>query len=489
MTNLQNFPGLPEDLSDATSDTDSDSELEWIMTTPTGSDNEEITQISLFRDLQSRKTREAADMAAFFAHSPPIRRPRVTRPGLPLQSSPKDKLITEKSFRCSAKKFFLTWPRTSGDPADLLALLLLYRKPVRKAIVAVESHKDGMQHIHVFVEYFKKIDIKNCNYFDKMFRRANGTYSHCNISSVKDLSATIRYITKGQNFVLYGLTQKMCDLIIDGTSIALAEVTAAVLEDPRIGDIAIRFPNKFVIHSKGLRELCEIQRQKLSFATTPYLWPPIDKGVLPWSDLLAKGEICDLYEWMRINFETHVQNKVVKPRKDLQLFLHGGTGTGKTAVLDFLRKHYRGFAISSFEDFYDRYNDYDYDFLYLDEFHGNKKIYWLNTLLAGEPMVIARKGSQYPRLVNCPVIICSNLTPTECYSKIQAYRPVVMEAFLARLEVVKLNYNSKSFDLIDMLEDLNAYEPLVDHVSGTDTDSDPEPPDVPEEELELIEFA
>lgn len=434
-------------------------------------DDEEITQIcnDMEEELTFRRRRSISAEAEFFGLAPPTARTRSVSTEVNGVRTPSP-LPRVTNFRVQAKKFFLTWPRTTGNPDDLLAQVLLYRKPVRKCIVAVEQHKDGMDHIHVFVEYFKKLDIKNCNYFDKMFLRPNGTHPHCNISSVKDLSATLRYITKGGNYHLYGITKKMIDLIIDGTSISLAEVTAAVLESPRIEDIAIRFPNKFVIHSKGLRALCEIQRQKLSFQTIPYQWPGLLRSNPVITNIAAIGENSSLLTWLRYNFETCVQEGTNKPRKSSQLYLHGPTGTGKTYVLDFLRKHYRGFGISSFEDFYDRYNDYDYDFLYLDEFHGNKKIFWLNTLLAGEPMVIARKGSQYPRLVNNPVVICSNMTPEQCYPKVARERPKVLDAFLARLQIVQLTYAAPCFDLIDQLEACNAFVPLAE----SDPESDSE---------------
>jgi len=60
---------------------------------------------------------------------------------------------------------------------------------------------------------------------------------------------------------------------------------------------------------------------------------------------------------------------------------------------------------------------------------------FMNQFLQGGEMCLKKKGSQYLKTKNLPVIILSNFSPIQSYSKVQA---ISLLAFEARLKVIEL---------------------------------------------------
>ncbi len=320
------------------------------------------------------------------------------------------------------------------EPTLVVERIATFDPEIKVAIVCKELHKDGYPHIHVFLEYYRKKDVRNPLYFDAIFGK------HCNITTVKNTARVMLYITKDGNFEMFGITRKMITLIIDGVSSTLAEVAAKILEQPDIHKIALEFPVKFIHYHRGIGDLCKIQRQVNANKIVPYDWSNQDgmRGI----KLRIAYSIEPIYDWFIDNFRGYVDEKNPKPLRSKQMWIHGPTGSGKSRFLAHLCAHFRGFLMSATEDFYGGYNDPDIDFIYMDEFYGNKKLYFLNSLLGGHPIVIPCKGGQYTKQKNMPVVICSNMTPQECYPKVSIWKPLVFEAFLARLQIVDLAVNS-----------------------------------------------
>ncbi len=339
--------------------------------------------------------------------------------------------------RWNAKKFFLTFPRCSVSPNLILNRILTTLPTVKVAVVAQETHEDGGLHVHIFLEFKKKHDVRNPLHFDHLCQ------THGNISVVRSATSTLRYITKEHNYVLFGITEKALATILNATSYALGEVAAFIEENPDINEVAIKFPTHFIHYHSGLTHLCTIHRHRKSTQTKPFDWNQCHLSVAGWQALPNWA----IYAWFDKNFSTLIE----KPLRSKQLWLHGCTQLGKSRFLAFLCKHWRGFKLAACESFYGGYNDYDIDFLYLDEFHGNKKLFFLNSLLGGEPMNMPFKGGQYCKRVNKPVVICSNLSPSQCYATLSVQRPLVFEAFLSRLLVLDIT----DFNLHALLDDLD----------------------------------
>lgn len=67
----------------------------------------------------------------------------------------------EGKFRLNAKKLFLTYPKCSITKEEALEQLKAKLKHISKILVAHELHKDGTDHLHVYINLDKKCNIIN----------------------------------------------------------------------------------------------------------------------------------------------------------------------------------------------------------------------------------------------------------------------------------------------------------------------------------------
>lgn len=72
-------------------------------------------------------------------------------------------------FRFDAKQVFLTWPRCSFEPEDILANVALNIGPtyeIAKWAICQEVHEDGYYHAHALLEFNKRFNSRNERVFD-----------------------------------------------------------------------------------------------------------------------------------------------------------------------------------------------------------------------------------------------------------------------------------------------------------------------------------
>ena len=99
----------------------------------------------------------------------------------------------KENFYMKQKTFFLTFPHCNLEKRAVFDFFLVKHKP-EVVLVSQEPHKDGDYHFHVWLEFNKKIIIRNSRYFDIQ------DY-HCNIGKIRNSLCNsrknvIRYITK-----------------------------------------------------------------------------------------------------------------------------------------------------------------------------------------------------------------------------------------------------------------------------------------------------
>lgn len=302
----------------------------------------------------------------------------------------------------------------------------------------------------MFIEFSLKLDVKNPLYFDFLCPG-----HHCNIGPVRYPAKTLKYITKGTNYKLYGITEATLKIIISGTSYSLGEVAAAIALNPNIHDIAVQFPTHFIHYHNGIKALCSVHRYRSQNQITPYTnWNHVTLDT-------TRHRYEHLDRWIRANFMVTPEHK--KPLRSKQLWLWGPTAYGKSRLIAFLRRHWRGYLIPPNEHYYKNYSDHDWDFLFHDEFFGKKPLQFLNSLLGGEPLSLPSKGDQYVKLSNKPVILCSNSPPSAFYGNMQVCHPLAWSAFLDRLLVI----NVASFDPNRFSPDLcHGIHDYVDFLQG-----------------------
>lgn len=97
------------------------------------------------------------------------------------------------TFRVSAVKFFLTWPKCPLSKETVKELLWEIKAP-KFYIICEETHLDGSPHIHAYVEFNKRVETRNSSYF-------NLNSYQCNIGRVRHKWRAINYCKKDGNFI------------------------------------------------------------------------------------------------------------------------------------------------------------------------------------------------------------------------------------------------------------------------------------------------
>lgn len=100
---------------------------------------------------------------------------------------------TVVGFRLNCRQFFLTYPKCTLSQQELLDLIP-NKENIKNYYISQEKHQDGTPHLHAYIEYSTKKNIKDPKHFDiKGF--------HPNIQSVKNKKNVISYVCKYGNFI------------------------------------------------------------------------------------------------------------------------------------------------------------------------------------------------------------------------------------------------------------------------------------------------
>lgn len=103
------------------------------------------------------------------------------------------------NFRLNARKVFITYPQC--DMPKLDALMALNTDKVKYILVAQEKHKVEGLHLHVVIQFKKKVDIKRADYFDLIH---NFKIYHPNIQTCRSIDASIKYAKKDGDYIEKG---------------------------------------------------------------------------------------------------------------------------------------------------------------------------------------------------------------------------------------------------------------------------------------------
>jgi len=108
-----------------------------------------------------------------------------------------DQIERTGNFRLNAIHVFLTFPRFACNPQELWNYInAIY--PIKKSIIATETHEDGQLHMHAYINFAKKVDIRHWDKFDY-------EGNHCNIQRARKPIACIKYLDKeDMNPHIYG---------------------------------------------------------------------------------------------------------------------------------------------------------------------------------------------------------------------------------------------------------------------------------------------
>jgi len=283
-------------------------------------------------------------------------------------------------------------------------------------VVAMEKHQDGTPHLHAGIALKAKVDLKGAHILDVL------TSQHGNYQAMKHPKNCVKYITKDGDWISFGL-----DVNLFITNGVFGQVEKLLMEGATLQELMNQFPGFVIQHWNKILSFRNVML-KDAIRNKEVTW----KGCSALHPLLHNHQ--QIVNWLNTNL------LVPRRHKQPQLWIYSAPNMGKSTLLMNLDQRLRVLWIPKEENFLDAWEDMIYDLAVIDEFHGQKKLTWLNEFLEGTPMPIAIKGSQTMKRHNIPVIICSNGSPKDCYSKVPDQW---LDPLLARLEV---------YDIVSFLE-------------------------------------
>lgn len=334
---------------------------------------------------------------------------------------------TKKAFRMDAKQFILTFPQCDvKKEVAVERLQQKWKEELKGYIVCEEAHKDGTPHLHVFLLFHRRKDVRRTDFFDFIGGK-HGSYE-----VARSVRGSVEYVTKGGNYIVEGLDVEA----IKKKRAQKNETYAKMLLDGKsVSEINQIDPGYVMINKRKLEDYqtwveCESEKKR----KVEWIPPKID-GLTDANFKIA--------EWILKNIR--------QPRqfKSPQLYIHGPKNLGKTSLVEWLEKSLSVYHMPMGEEFYDLYSD-DYDLVVMDEFKGQKTIQWLNLFLQGSPLNIRKKGCQSMKRKNLPCIILSNYSLSEIYVKANLDgRLSTLEARLLCVEIDSfINFYHDKTDLV-----------------------------------------
>lgn len=106
-------------------------------------------------------------------------------------------------FRLNSRSVFLTYPKCPLAPSCILESLQAnakYGSLMKEWWISQEEHADGDLHIHAYIKFSEKLDLRCNRSFDVTCGDTSITY-HPNIQSPKQAKAVIAYVCKGGVFI------------------------------------------------------------------------------------------------------------------------------------------------------------------------------------------------------------------------------------------------------------------------------------------------
>lgn len=190
------------------------------------------------------------------------------------------------SFRVNARHFSITYPQCPLEKQTALDLLLLkYPTSSIEYLLAQEKHQDGSLHLHLYLKFERKKNIKDPRAFDLS---KDGTTYHPNVQACREPANWIKYLQKEDESPLTNISKE--DLAGDIWAAVVAEKDPDVAEDL----IARKDPKRLVNNWNNISNYLSAKRQKLN---EPPPWKPtypLESFVIPhhvtvWKNQIGRG--------------------------------------------------------------------------------------------------------------------------------------------------------------------------------------------------------
>ncbi len=316
----------------------------------------------------------------------------------------------------NARNLYLTYPRCSATKEQIITCLIsifeLKGRIIENWIVSLEKHADGTPHAHLVLWLDGKVNIRDANFADMFIGEVN---FHGNYQALKMEKQCVIYVTK--EFDWDTNNHLRIKNIVEGKKKVTDQIANLIMSGQTIRDISNTFPGLVMMNLSRLR------RYQVWWNTTNWLSMPLPPINL--NPSLTESAI--LY-WMATNMWNY-ERELRRP----QLYLNGLPGSGKSSMIMKMEKTFKTFKPSYDLLWWDGFDE-TIELIVFDEFKGQIRATSMNKILDGQVMIIPRRGGDFQKIKNIPVIICSNFPPEEVY-----HRNDSIEAFIGRLKVINID--------------------------------------------------
>ncbi len=321
-----------------------------------------------------------------------------------------------QGFRLQAVRIYLTYPQCDTTKEVVLQRAKdRWGEELRWIVIGQENHADGNLHLHIAICFVRKKDFQSASYLDFL------TMTHGNYQAMKKMRECLEYCTKDGNYLEEGICA--ADWLMAQQPVS-ARIAKAVADGKDLEEVHSEFPSYMVRNLRQVEYYISWRKRMRTQMREPE-WD----GVMCARD--APHPTHAIVAWLNRN--------ILSPRihKQRQLWIWGPPNVGKSSLLLLLSTWLRVLWMPKEENYYDLWEDNVYDLMVIDEFRGQKKLTWMNEVLEGVPLVMPFKGGQRMKTQNIPIIICSNGTPNQSYSKVDVQWLAPLEARLKVVEVTE----------------------------------------------------
>lgn len=326
--------------------------------------------------------------------------PPLTEPSLN-QNLSQEGFITPLPKRIQGQNFFLTFPRCSLPKSEILKNLQELCPTLKGALVAQETHADGGSHLHVAVFLLEKLRVSDPHFWDRLTLSESGSSKHGNYMVMKNPKKCLAYCQKEDTApLLFGKVPTLSE----PTTSKSAQAANQLISGSSLQEVMTLDPGFFLLNMQKIKAfhsyVSDIKaRESLDLLTLPIVYNGTDSSTRT------------IVDWLNTNLF------VTRSFKSPQLFISGPPNSLKTSLVLKVSKHLSMSVVPTEEEFFDSYSDDDH-LVFLDEFKGQKRPQYINSLVQGGPFHLKTKGvfGGYVKKVNLPFIFCSNFTFDTCYS-------------------------------------------------------------------------
>jgi len=353
----------------------------------------------------------------------------------------------------NSRYFLITWSQNSAPKEEVWRNVKEdIGKLIDKAVIGAEKHKDGGDHLHMFL-LLKERKAFRASAVDKW---ANGV-ANIRLCTAGDysLSRVALYASKENNFLeIPGTVAWATNIQENGphkdekkeskTGKMSKEVYDLFLKGVTVQQVLQDHPEWAVPHLKKLQELRSFMEFEKSLVAPPELpWIGMCLNI-PTPEYCPKPWAKQIVSW----FEEHASPyfpgptqpvKTKRPLRTPQLWVRGPPGIGKTTLIAHLTMRLRVYLPPPSESWCDEWVDGSYHVAVFDEFGGNRPLTWMNQWLDGSHLPLSRRGrAPVVKKQNIPTIIFSNRLPTDVYHAAAATCNGSVDALVSRLCLVDI---------------------------------------------------